>query len=103
MVDVHDVSGEKEIVDQDHDTSVRRPDRVPNRAPKIDSQMPAGDGAVENAAGPEGTGDDGHSRLHERLRPERRLIVRFNAERSSAGISGVDAVGGGLVPPLGKG
>ena len=53
VVNVNDVAGEKEVVDERDDAAVRRAHRLSDRATKIDAEVTAGHAAVEDASGPE--------------------------------------------------
>ena len=50
VVDVHDVAGEKEIVDQRYDAAIGCFDRFADRASKIDAEVSGSELSVEHAA-----------------------------------------------------
>ncbi len=53
VVDVNDVTGEKEIVDERNHSAVGRAHWLPDRAPEIDAKVTAGHAAVEETSGSE--------------------------------------------------
>ena len=53
VVDVDNVAGEEEIVDQRNDSAISGAHRLPNRTPEIDTEVAAGHAAVEDASGTE--------------------------------------------------
>jgi hypothetical protein len=72
VIDVHDVAGEKEIVDERDDSAVRGPDRLSDCAPEIDTKMAAGHAAVEETSRSKLTRDYGRPRAKKGSGPHRR-------------------------------
>ena len=56
VIDVHDVAGEKEAVHERDDAPVRSSDRFSDGAAEIDTEVAAGNGAVEDSSRSELTG-----------------------------------------------
>ena len=76
MIDVDDVAGEEEAVDQRHHAAIRGVDRVARGAAVIDAEVAAGDATVEDAARAEAARHLGLSRPRERFRPQLRRVLR---------------------------
>jgi hypothetical protein len=57
VIDVNDVSSQKEIVDERHNATVRRAHRLTDSAPEIDAEVATGHATVEQAPGSEFAGD----------------------------------------------
>ena len=57
VIDVNNVSSEKEIVDERHDTAVRRAHRLTDCATEIDTEVATGHAAVEETPRSEFAGD----------------------------------------------
>src|ERR1700681_4949741 len=55
VIDVDDVSREKEIVDERNHTAIRSAHRFADRAPKINAEVTRGERAIEEASGAEFT------------------------------------------------
>src|SRR5690348_6047307 len=55
VVDVDDVSGKKEVVDQCHDTAIRRSHRIPGLPGEVDAAVTTGQSAIEESARPKST------------------------------------------------
>jgi len=72
VIDVHHIAGEKEIVDESNDSTVRCEHGLSERATEIDAEVATGYLAVEDAAGSEFTGDHRCARSKEGSRPHRR-------------------------------
>src|SRR5438067_4596015 len=51
VIDVHDTSGEIEIVDERDDATIRGANGIADRAAEIDAKMPARDRSIEDATG----------------------------------------------------
>jgi hypothetical protein len=50
VIDVHDVTREKEITDESNDSTIRCTYRLTDLPPEIDAEMPAGERSVEHSS-----------------------------------------------------
>jgi hypothetical protein len=75
VIDVDDVSCQKEVVDERDDAAIRGTYWLTDCAAKVDPEVPAGQAAVEDASGPELARDYGCARAKKRRGPHWRRIV----------------------------
>src|SRR4051812_13928833 len=102
VVDVDDIPGEKEPVDERNDSTIGRADRLTDRTPEVDTKMSRRQLAVEDAPRPEFTGDHGGARLEKRIRPHWRMVVRGPADLARTRVLALDAGDGSGVQRLGE-
>lgn len=76
VIDIHDISGEKEVADERDYTAIRSKDRRADSAAEIDAEMPTGHRAVEHAARSEPARHGRSTWSDEWLSPHRCGIVR---------------------------
>jgi hypothetical protein len=72
VIDVDHSTGKKERIDQCHDAAVRGAHRGSDGSREVDTEMSAGDGSIEGAAGAEAARDAGCPRFEEDTGPARR-------------------------------
>ena len=87
VIDVHDVAGEKEAVDERDHPAIRGVDRIAGRAAIVDAEVAAGDAAVEHPPGAEAARDPRLARSLEWARPQLRRFLRAVAEGRASSFS----------------
>ena len=91
VIDVNNVTGEKEIVDESNDTTVCRAHRLTGGAPEVDTEVTAGHATVEETSGSELARDDRCPGPKEGCSPHWRRVVRVLADVSRASVLAFDA------------
>src|SRR5687768_13602028 len=91
VIDVDDLAGQKEIIDERHDTAIRGAYRRSDRAREIHSKMSAREGAVEHPPRTESTGYGRRAWIYETAFPHRRCRMSTAAYLSRTFVLPIDS------------
>ena len=91
VIDVHDITGEKEIVDQHYDAAVRRMHRRANTAAEIDAQVPGRQHAVEGTTRAEPARNCRQARAKKWFGPQWRSRMRSSSDFARASVFPIDS------------